>query len=491
MGPFSLPSARELSSYIDIDDKSLITIAIQLCQKLQHLHDAELSHQHISPNTVFISPCLSHTILRHIYPAIPFKTSHELSHQGVPGAHDTEFISPEQHHRIAKVIDFRSDIYSLGLVFYFLLTKRTPLSMETGTPYLYYTNNDTICPNIKSILSKMTARFPEDRYQSFTGVLKDLHAQSSDTSPLFFPGITDTPEHFYGARHLFGREKEIETLHKLLGNKTTFPRLLISGEAGVGKTTLIQNVISQLFHLDKSVIYNQASPSKSTPFPTVSKILSSFISTLITEKNASNWSNLIHEKLRSHTLLIADTIPELRTLLFCDDIGPYKASQHEPHKIFYAYAELFKLLASTAQGTMVIIDDAHWISELEFDLLNSVIQNTTTNIGFVISNRPSETSPIIQHQLSSVTNHRIPLTNLSHLTVSEWLDSQFNPLLDKYSPLSWLLYKRTQGNPHKITQTLHFLKRRHHLTFQKGIRKWIFNLNMSDPITQKQHTQSA
>lgn len=471
-----------LRPHIEISTPIFLRLALNICRRFQQLHDTHLSHQHISPKTVFISTNLTEVLVQHIYPAIPFTTSHELSHQGVPGAHDSGYISPEQRLRIAKTIDFRSDIYSLGMVFYFLLTNLQPISDETGCPLLYYPDSLDIPQNIKDILSKMTARFPEDRYQSLTGVMNDIHTISQSQTNLFFPGLNDTPEHLYDARHLFGRETEIEMLHSLLKESHSMPVITLSGEAGVGKTTLIQNVISQLYHLNRPLVYVQAHSIQHMPFPTLSKIVSSLASLIITEKNAQLWSKRIHQHLHSHTHLIATNFPELQSLLFCDTDHVSSYLNQDQNKLFYAYSELFKLLVQHTPNVLIILDDAQWISKSETELVNTFIARAHSSTRIIICYRQSEAPSHLRELINTIPHHNIPLFNLDTNKVSEWLTSQFNTLPKDCSPFSQRLFLYTQGNPHKIKTTLTKLNKRQRLTFQKGIRKWIFNLNSSYSI---------
>jgi serine/threonine protein kinase len=450
---------------------------------MQQLHDANLSHQHISPKTILLSPCLMHTQIAHIYPAIPFQTSHELSFQGVPGAHDSLYVSPEQRLRISKTIDFRSDIYALGAVLFLLLTGQPPMSDETGCTMLYFDPNLNIPAATKRILQKMTSRFPEDRYQSFTGILNDLNVLATTQPKLFFPGQHDTPEHLLDARHLFGREKEVALLHTLINTSNTTKVVALSGEAGVGKTTLIQNVLSQLYHLNRTYVYVQAQTTQTSPFPTLSKAISQLLSTVITKANASEWSKKIHHRLQSHTHIIARAFPELQPILF------YEPMQQQPDtsssdKLFYALTELFDLITHDMKRPVIIIDDAHWLSRSECDLLETLFQVANASELFVLSFRSSENLDAFTTVLRHQKTYQIKLKNLTTDQINEWVKVQFSPEQKELSALTNTLYTLSEGNPLDITTALRNLHRHQALFYQKGIRKWITKLNFTYTLTQ-------
>ncbi|MEN2983995.1 MAG: CHASE2 domain-containing protein [Dictyoglomaceae bacterium] len=93
-----------------------------------------------------------------------------------------QYASPEQAE--GSKVDIRSDIYSLGVVFFELLTGFLPYSGETTIAVMFKKIQEelpdprSIKPEISEglaqIVMKMTARFPEDRYQNPKELIEDL-----------------------------------------------------------------------------------------------------------------------------------------------------------------------------------------------------------------------------------------------------------------------------------------------------------------------------
>lgn len=93
-----------------------------------------------------------------------------------------QYASPEQLE--GKKVDIRSDIFSLGIVFYEMLTGVLPYSEETTISLMLKryqedlpdvrTLNPNIPEGIAKIIEKMTARFPEFRYQTPEELIEDL-----------------------------------------------------------------------------------------------------------------------------------------------------------------------------------------------------------------------------------------------------------------------------------------------------------------------------
>src|SRR5262249_44444989 len=94
------------------------------------------------------------------------------------------YISPEQSGRMNRTLDNRSDLYSLGVTFYQLLTGRLPFEAtdEIGWVYCHVARKPTppveVRPSLPQALSdiilKLLAKVADDRYQSAAGLRHDL-----------------------------------------------------------------------------------------------------------------------------------------------------------------------------------------------------------------------------------------------------------------------------------------------------------------------------
>jgi eukaryotic-like serine/threonine-protein kinase len=93
------------------------------------------------------------------------------------------YMSPEQ--ALGNPLDGRSDIFSLGVIFYEMLTGERPFSGSNSTTIIYKIVHEAVVPprnlnvtihaGIDSIVQRMLAKNPDERYQSCGEVVQDLH----------------------------------------------------------------------------------------------------------------------------------------------------------------------------------------------------------------------------------------------------------------------------------------------------------------------------
>jgi serine/threonine protein kinase len=173
----------------------------QAARGLQHLHDAGLVHRNIKPGMLILD---RRGVIRIRDLGIArFAAEDDGSFVPRPeGAVGTvDFMSPEQISPVQNV-DARSDIYSLGCTFYFLLTGRNPFGGETVAQALIRHQTQTPTPirslrpevpqEMSAIVERMMAREPAQRYQTADEVADALAPWTQQPIPP--PPETEMPE---------------------------------------------------------------------------------------------------------------------------------------------------------------------------------------------------------------------------------------------------------------------------------------------------------
>ena len=163
-------------------------------------------------------------------------------------------MAPEQTGRMNRSIDSRSDLYSLGITCYEMLTGTLPFSAADAMEWIHcHIARQPVPPNervtgvpahLSAIVMKLLAKGAEERYQTAAGLEADLQRclnewearRRIDAFPL---GIHDVPDRLLIPEKLYGREREIDALlasfDRVVAHGT--PELvLIAGYSGVGKS---------------------------------------------------------------------------------------------------------------------------------------------------------------------------------------------------------------------------------------------------------------
>jgi WD40 repeat protein/serine/threonine protein kinase len=173
---------------------------------LQHAHERGLVHRDIKPANLLVSgkkstphsPLPTHQVVKILdmgLARLQENTDKEnnLTQEGkVVGTPD--FLAPEQA-RDSRQADIRSDLYSLGCTFYFLLTGQPPFQGTSLTDVLLKHQMETpapvermrpdVSPPVAAIVSRLLAKSPADRYQTPLEVAQALEpfCQEDGTAP--------------------------------------------------------------------------------------------------------------------------------------------------------------------------------------------------------------------------------------------------------------------------------------------------------------------
>jgi serine/threonine-protein kinase len=166
-----------------------VSYMLQLGDALAHASRRDVVHRDIKPSNVIVTP-EGRAKLVDMGLARLHQVEHannDLTASGVTlGTFD--YISPEQA-RDPRSADVRSDLYSLGCTFYFMVTGRPPFPEGTVLQKLLQHQGDEpadprhFCPNLPDdllrIMKRLLAKSPDDRYQDPGELVSDLSVAAS------------------------------------------------------------------------------------------------------------------------------------------------------------------------------------------------------------------------------------------------------------------------------------------------------------------------
>jgi tRNA A-37 threonylcarbamoyl transferase component Bud32 len=172
----------------------------QVALGLQHAHERGLVHRDVKPSNLLLTAngasvkILDMGLALRSEPPAGGEASGTMTREGeVMGTLD--FLSPEQA-RESHTVDIRSDLYSLGCTFYYLLSGRVPFPGGTLMDKLLRHKFDEprpveelrpeVPPAVAAVVRKLMAKKPEDRFQTpaeVAAALTTCPGAASGTSP--------------------------------------------------------------------------------------------------------------------------------------------------------------------------------------------------------------------------------------------------------------------------------------------------------------------
>jgi serine/threonine-protein kinase len=184
-----------------------IPILIQVCGALQEAHELGIVHRDLKPENIF----LSRQGGINDYPKVlDFGLAKVTERQMQPGSliltqegmvfGTPEFMSPEQAQ--GKTLDARSDIYSLAVILYEVLTGKLPFTAKSPMEYIQKHVTEPIIPlservpekrfppELDAVLARALSKKPEQRYQSaadFAEALRPFGGPAAQALPSLRP----------------------------------------------------------------------------------------------------------------------------------------------------------------------------------------------------------------------------------------------------------------------------------------------------------------
>ena len=416
------------------------------------------------------------------------------------------YMSPEQTGRMNRLVDWRTDFYSLGVTLYELFTGRLPFDFTEPLELVHahmalmptppHEINKDIPPVLSDIVFKLMSKDAEDRYQSAMGIVHDLKAcrdqlSASGRIDSFEIGQKDMSDRLQIPQKLYGREGEIETLLKGFEQVSlgACKMVLVTGPAGIGKSALVREVQS-------AILKNQATDQrryfisgkfdqlkKSVPYAPLIQSFQELIRQILAESDAevSIWKEKLLKALGPNGRVMIEVIPELELIIGPQPEIPTVGPVENINRFNYVFENFIKTFAAKDHPLVIFLDDLQWADAASLKLIEMFITVQTEFfflIGAYRDNEVDAAHPLTfareEIRKSGAEIETVQLDQLKENHVNRLLSETLSYAPEHSKPLASLCFEKTLGNPFFLNQFIHSLHRDGLIEFsvEKGIWQW-------------------
>lgn len=481
------------------DTGRFLTIAVQLTSIIAEIHRNGIIHLDVHPGHILVSPDCRKVWLTDFGNAVSLAPDGGQAIVRYPRPSGSPaYMSPEQTGRLSAAPGGRSDLYALGVVFYEMLTGAFPLQGENAANWAYVhlarppQPPRAIAPDLPPVLSaimmKLLNKDPEERYQSACGLLHDLEEcgrQWRETGMIgTFPvGRIDDASRFRFPDAFFGREREIGLLREAYervrdgGTEIVF----VSGEAGIGKTSLILASLKDQAESQGFFVTGKADQLRANiPYAPFAQAFGRLVRQLLTEDGDKLewWKRRIRDALGRNGTVVLEIVPELEWLIGRQppvEPAPPQEAEYRVQRVFTAFV---RQLTRASHPLVLFLDDLQWADDASIRLLQALARNTQRSPLLIVGafrNGELRDGHPLRELAADAGSVNIDLRALERSEAARFVAETLRVPPEQTASLAESLYHRSAGNPFFLRQLLALLHDEGTLFFDLREGRWMWD----------------
>jgi predicted ATPase/signal transduction histidine kinase/CheY-like chemotaxis protein/tRNA A-37 threonylcarbamoyl transferase component Bud32 len=460
-----------------------LNIAYRIAEYLEQIHYSKIVHMDINPTNIVWCPKLD--LIKMIDFGISTEISPEIEFISPEALEGTlAYMSPEQTGRMNRPVDYRTDLYSLGVTLYELFTGQLPFLSDDPLALIHShiavmpTEADKVnhaLPNeISQIISKLMAKDADERYQSIAGVKYDLQYCMNC---LYGSGIrslkiasNDVSTVFQVPQKLYFRQKEsselVEAFERVAASGDSH-LTFVAGHSGVGKSVFVGEIVKHVIEKRAFFISGKLGEmEQSIPHSVIIQAFQGLFDQLLSEPEdrLNYWRHKLSKAVYPNGRIITDVLPIAKHII-TDQPPLLRLEPKETQNRFnQCFLDLIKILADSKHPLVLFLDDLQWADSSIFSLLDLLIVNKVKHlyvIGAYRNNEISDNHPLNDFTTaacqSNVSIHRIDLRPFGLEQTTTFIQDTFNSDEPMVRELAEIIFMKTQGNPFFIIQSLYLL----------------------------------
>lgn len=447
----------------------VVDIICQIAEALSYVHNNGIIHRDIKLGNIMVNKEKDHYFVK----LLDFGTSFVMELNKIKETNEIigtfGYMSPEATGILNKRIDERSDYYSLGIIFYQLLSGKLPFTATEMNKLLHQqiaTNPPElkkIKPDIPIILEKIVMKLlrkdPELRYQSARGLLYDLQRYQKGELD-FVIGEKDQKRKLSYQTCLIGREEETQKLIELYheAEESQGNICLLAGKAGVGKSKLVEEIKGYAYEHGGIFIHGKClSQENKTPYQPFRDVINEYINIIEKvekvekEKQIDRIKGILGDlgeiivRLNPNIKLLLDKVPELVPL----------EPERENQRFLMVASDFFCNFIEQGKACVLYLDDLQWADEGSLSLINEMAGKiNNTNLFILATYRDNEINEdhdlnkiIMNWKEKNIIFEELALKPFDYNRLNKFISTLLGETGEEAKQLTQYILKQSKGNP--------------------------------------------
>jgi PAS domain S-box-containing protein len=452
------PSLDTVLSDGPLTPTAALSVVRELTTILAGIHDAGVIHCAISPENILYGPAedsRSATVRLIDFGLARHDTGTPPDIERVPAS----YMAPETTGRMDRPVDRRADLYSVGAVFYELLTGQPPFSADdrwglvhshlAQKPPVPHQVDGSIPVWISRIITTLLGKSPERRYGSADALLSALAA--GETAAVDGHAALD-----WHSMPLRGRDREIariwEAFERVRDGETGHAMAWLVGPSGIGKTALIREMLPRLAGAGARVATGAFAPTDGRPYGTLIGAFRDLVREVLGEPESrmAAWRDRVMAALGEDGGRLAALIPELSWLADSPD-GEEPRLEISERRLHGVFQRLIRTFGEGDPPLVLALDDLQWADPASRSLIRRLGSGSgVPGCLLLAACRELDAGGGSSTGRETVSEIVLHLSHLNLTAVAEMIASALGESPDRVHPLAQLVLDKTHGNPHFV-----------------------------------------
>jgi len=481
-----IPLNRHFSDDKKFNLRSFLTTSADIAAALGKLHARDVIHRNIKPKSILIHPDTEELKIT------DFGISAMLTHEN-DEVYNPDFIqgilvymSPEQTGRMNRSVDYRTDLYSLGITLYEIVTGLLPFKSQDPMELIHahiammprapVNLNSDIPVMISDIIMRLLAKNPEARYQNGFGLEADFREclkqlEEKKKIQTFELGSKDISNRFIVPQKLFGREKEIAELisrfEEVANGDKRLSVMVVAGAPGIGKSAMINEIHKPIVARRGYFISGKYEPfRRDKPYSAIIQAFQVLVKQILSEseQRISLWKKNLLSTLGDNGRVITDVIPEVEWIIGKQPDLPLLGPEETRNRFKFVFEKFMSVFPQQEHPVALFLDDLQWADMASLQLMKNIMLSDIHHLFIIFSYRDNEVNEshpfselLSEIEKQNIRIDKITLDPLKEKEVTELIINFLRCSEERGFGLAGLVQEKAGGNPFFVNQFLHTL----------------------------------